>query len=105
MSLGLRREVTCFTFDKGFNGMFYEWVKVSNVKRVSTGCKHGSCAFFDGLKSSLEIPRFKSAFRLGLVTEFLNIVFVPHVTVGVFSIMLFIANIERNSETCGVLSS
>ncbi|KAK2166916.1 hypothetical protein NP493_1297g00005 [Ridgeia piscesae] len=42
--------------------MFYEWVKVSNVKRVSTGCKHGSCAFFDGLKSSLEIPRFKSAF-------------------------------------------
>ncbi|KAI0207229.1 hypothetical protein LSAT2_008117 [Lamellibrachia satsuma] len=57
-----RREITCFTFDKGFNGMFYEWVKVSNVQRVSTECKYGSCALFDGLKSTLEIPRFASAF-------------------------------------------
>ncbi|KAI0207228.1 hypothetical protein LSAT2_008116 [Lamellibrachia satsuma] len=57
-----RREITCFTFDNGFNGMFYEWVKVSNVVRVSTGCKYGSCAFFGGLNSSLEIPRFALAY-------------------------------------------
>lgn len=61
-----RREITCFTFDNGFNGMFYEWVKVSNVVRVSTGCKYGSCAFFGGLNSSLEIPRFALAYRFDI---------------------------------------
>lgn len=61
-SKGRGREITCFTFDKGFGGTFHEWVKVMNVTRVSTGCKHGSCAYFNGLKSALEIPRFKSAF-------------------------------------------
>ncbi|KAK2166915.1 hypothetical protein NP493_1297g00001 [Ridgeia piscesae] len=42
--------------------MFHEWVNVSNVQRVSTGCKYGACAFFNGLKSAIEIPRFESTF-------------------------------------------
>ena len=63
MYSGYRREITCFTFDNSFNGMFNEWVNVSNVQRVTNGCKYGACAFFNGLKSAIEIPRFESTFR------------------------------------------
>ena len=55
----LIRDVTCVSFDKGYNGLAAThgvWVRAQQVKVVDGGVK-GKCGYFNG-SSSLSMPYF-----------------------------------------------
>ena len=55
----LIRDVTCVSFDKGYNGLAAThgvWVRAQKVKVVDGGVK-GKCGYFNG-SSSLSMPYF-----------------------------------------------
>ncbi|KAI0234761.1 Dihydrogeodin oxidase [Lamellibrachia satsuma] len=59
-----RKEITCFTFDGGFTGTSGEWVsRTKTVDLVNRDCVSGLCAYFPGVRSRLEVPRFSAAFE------------------------------------------
>ena len=59
-----RKEITCFTFDDGFTGTSGEWVsRTKTVDLVNRDCVSDLCAYFPGVRSRLEVPRFTAAFE------------------------------------------